>query len=71
MSAPLLKLGKRVGRLPFSHADVRTLHAFAGQAALALELAEARRDAERLGGSFHAAARPQGGTHLEWSVPLT
>ncbi|MBG0816522.1 GAF domain-containing protein [Planomonospora sp. ID82291] len=45
----VLKLGKRAGRVPFSHADVRTLHAFAGQAALALELAETRRDAERLG----------------------
>ncbi|MFC4062612.1 GAF domain-containing protein [Planomonospora corallina] len=45
----VLKLGKRIGRLPFSHADLRTLHAFAGQAALALELAEARRDAELLG----------------------
>ncbi|GAA3133401.1 two-component system sensor histidine kinase [Planomonospora alba] len=45
----VLKLGKRIGRLPFSQADLRTLHAFAGQAALALELAEARRDAELLG----------------------
>ncbi|MFI7150188.1 GAF domain-containing protein [Nonomuraea sp. NPDC050022] len=40
---------KRSGRLPFSAADLRMLGAFAGQAAIALELAEARRDAERLG----------------------
>ncbi|MCF6476129.1 GAF domain-containing protein [Nonomuraea sp. MG754425] len=45
----VLVLGKRGGRLPFSAADLQVLQAFAGQAALALELAEARRDAERLG----------------------
>ncbi|GII81677.1 histidine kinase [Sphaerisporangium rufum] len=45
----VLSLGKRHGRPPFGHAELRTLHAFAGQAALALELAETRRDAERLG----------------------
>ncbi|MFI7613536.1 GAF domain-containing protein [Nonomuraea terrae] len=44
----VLVLAKRSGRLPFSAADQRMLHAFAGQAAIALELAEARRDAERL-----------------------
>ncbi|WP_214321697.1 sensor histidine kinase [Nonomuraea sediminis] len=45
----VLVLTKRSGRLPFSSADVRMVEAFAGQAAIALELAEARRDAERLG----------------------
>ncbi|GAA3235761.1 sensor histidine kinase [Nonomuraea helvata] len=45
----VLALAKRSGRLPFSTADQQMLHAFAGQAAIALELAEARRDAERLG----------------------
>ncbi|MBE1583356.1 GAF domain-containing protein [Nonomuraea angiospora] len=45
----VLALAKRGGRLPFSAADRQMLHAFAGQAAIALELAEARRDAERLG----------------------
>nr|WP_055501370.1 GAF domain-containing protein [Nonomuraea pusilla] len=45
----VLGLTKRTGRLPFSTADVRMLEAFAGQAAIALELAEARKDAERLG----------------------
>jgi signal transduction histidine kinase len=45
----VLLLGKRSGRLPFNQAEVRMLHAFAGQAAIALELAEARKDAERLG----------------------
>ncbi|GAA2837205.1 GAF domain-containing protein [Nonomuraea rubra] len=45
----VLMLGKRSGRLPFSGADRQMLQAFAGQAALALELAETRRDAERLG----------------------
>nr|SBO97891.1 GAF:ATP-binding region, ATPase-like [Nonomuraea gerenzanensis] len=45
----VLVLAKRSGRLPFSWADLQMLQAFAGQAALALELAEARRDAERLG----------------------
>jgi signal transduction histidine kinase len=45
----VLLLGKQPGRLPFSQAEVRMLHAFAGQAAIALELAETRKDAERLG----------------------
>ncbi|MFB9682373.1 GAF domain-containing sensor histidine kinase, partial [Streptosporangium vulgare] len=45
----VLVLGKRPGRVPFSHTELRTLHSFAGQAAVALELAEARQDAERLG----------------------
>ncbi|HEX4813578.1 GAF domain-containing sensor histidine kinase [Nonomuraea sp. NPDC049480] len=45
----VLALAKRSGRLPFSGADQQMLESFAGQAAVALELAEARRDAERLG----------------------
>jgi len=45
----VLALAKRSGRLPFSGGDLRMLQAFAGQAAIALELAETRRDAERLG----------------------
>ncbi|TMS00362.1 GAF domain-containing protein [Nonomuraea basaltis] len=45
----VLTLAKRSGRLPFSRADQQMLESFAGQAAVALELAEARRDAERLG----------------------
>ncbi|KAB8183925.1 GAF domain-containing protein [Nonomuraea phyllanthi] len=45
----VLVLAKRSGRLPFSMTDQRMLQAFAAQAAIALELAEARRDAERLG----------------------
>ncbi|MFG1969077.1 GAF domain-containing sensor histidine kinase [Nonomuraea fuscirosea] len=45
----VLMLAKRSGRLPFSGAAEQMLRAFAGQAAVALELAEARRDAERLG----------------------
>jgi signal transduction histidine kinase len=45
----VLSLGKRSGRIPFSMSEVRTLHAFAGQAAVALELADTRKDAERLG----------------------
>jgi len=45
----VLALAKRSGRLPFSGADLRMLEAFAGQAAIALELAETRRHAERLG----------------------
>ncbi|MEV6979662.1 GAF domain-containing sensor histidine kinase [Sphaerisporangium sp. NPDC051017] len=45
----VLALGKRPGRLPFTPSMLRMLHAFAGQAAIALELAEARQDAERLG----------------------
>ncbi|MEZ0075248.1 GAF domain-containing protein [Planotetraspora sp. GP83] len=45
----VFSLAKRSGRLPFSNSELRTLHAFAGQAAVALELAETRKDAERLG----------------------
>ncbi|TMR90699.1 GAF domain-containing protein [Nonomuraea basaltis] len=45
----VLALAKRSGRLPFSGADQQMLESFADQAAVALELAEARRDAERLG----------------------
>ncbi|MEV7013616.1 GAF domain-containing sensor histidine kinase, partial [Streptosporangium sp. NPDC051022] len=45
----VLSLGKRSGRIPFSWAELHTLHSFAGQAAIALELAETRMDAERLG----------------------
>ncbi|MFD1938549.1 MULTISPECIES: sensor histidine kinase [Nonomuraea] len=45
----VLALARYSGRLPFSDADQQMLHAFADQAAIALELAEARRDAERLG----------------------
>ncbi|WP_113701552.1 GAF domain-containing sensor histidine kinase [Nonomuraea lactucae] len=44
----VLALAKRSGRLPFSASDLRMLESFAGQAAIALELAEARRHAERL-----------------------
>ncbi|MFC4015168.1 GAF domain-containing protein [Nonomuraea purpurea] len=45
----VLVLAKRTGRLPFSGGNEQMLQSFAGQAAIALELAEARRDAERLG----------------------
>lgn len=45
----VLSLGKRSGRIPFNQAELRTLHSFAGQAAIALKLAESRMDAERLG----------------------
>jgi signal transduction histidine kinase len=44
----VLALAKRAGRLPFSSSELHMLEAFAGQAAIALELAEARRHAERL-----------------------
>lgn len=44
----VLLLGKQPGRIPFGQAGLRTLHSFAGQAAVALELAERRVDAERL-----------------------
>ncbi|GAA3973941.1 GAF domain-containing protein [Thermobifida alba] len=44
----VLILGNRAGRLPFPVPTVHMLHAFAGHAAVTLELAEARRDAERL-----------------------
>ncbi|MEV1206362.1 GAF domain-containing sensor histidine kinase, partial [Microbispora rosea] len=45
----VLSLARRPGRVPFSRAEVCMVHSFAGQAAVALELAETRRDAERLG----------------------
>ncbi|ASU85960.1 histidine kinase [Nocardiopsis gilva YIM 90087] len=44
----VLLLGKLGARSPFNDATRRMLDAFSGQAAVALELAEARRDAERL-----------------------
>ncbi|MEO3811601.1 GAF domain-containing sensor histidine kinase [Sphaerisporangium sp. B11E5] len=45
----VLTLVKRSGRFPFTESMLHMLQAFAGQAAIALELAEARQDAERLG----------------------
>ncbi|GIH22196.1 histidine kinase [Acrocarpospora phusangensis] len=45
----VLALGRREGRMPFTPGMLRMLHGFAGQAAIALELAETRKDAERLG----------------------
>ncbi|HEY9522722.1 MAG TPA: GAF domain-containing protein [Thermopolyspora sp.] len=45
----VLGLAKREGRLPFTGTELRMVESLAGQAAIALELAEARRDAERLG----------------------
>ncbi|WP_283137140.1 sensor histidine kinase [Rhizohabitans arisaemae] len=45
----VMSLGKRPGRVPFAGAELSMLHSFAGQAAVAMELAEVRRDAERLG----------------------
>nr|WP_176993709.1 GAF domain-containing protein [Nonomuraea jiangxiensis] len=45
----VLVLAKRSGRPRFSRIDRQVLRGFADQAAIALELAEARRDAERLG----------------------
>ncbi|TMS00310.1 GAF domain-containing sensor histidine kinase [Nonomuraea basaltis] len=44
----VLGLAKRTGRVPFSGADEQVVQSFAGHAAIALELAEARRDAEHL-----------------------
>ncbi|MEO3873843.1 GAF domain-containing protein [Nonomuraea sp. B12E4] len=44
----VLGLAKRTGQVPFSGGDEEVVRSFAGQAAIALELAEARRDAERL-----------------------
>ncbi|WP_393916197.1 sensor histidine kinase [Halostreptopolyspora alba] len=44
----VLLLAKSGARAPFNDATRRMLDAFAGQAAVALELAEARQDAERL-----------------------
>ncbi|GAA4947540.1 two-component system sensor histidine kinase [Streptomonospora halophila] len=44
----VLVLGRTAGSEPFPPTTVRMLHTYAGHAALALELAEARSDAERL-----------------------
>jgi signal transduction histidine kinase len=44
----VLLLGRLVGRTPFSDDDSGPLLGFAGQAALALELAQRRRDAEQI-----------------------
>ncbi|WP_030684402.1 GAF domain-containing protein [Streptomyces sp. NRRL B-1347] len=44
----VLVLGRLSGRTPFSDADAGPLLGFAGQAALALELADRRRDAEQV-----------------------
>jgi len=44
----VLLLGRLPGRKPFSETDTGPLLGFAGQAALALELAESRRDAEQI-----------------------
>ncbi|MEU6912804.1 sensor histidine kinase [Streptomyces olindensis] len=44
----VLLLGRSAGRTPFTDADTRPLRGFAEQAALALELAERRRDAEQI-----------------------
>uniref|UniRef100_A0AAU2K088 GAF domain-containing protein n=1 Tax=Streptomyces sp. NBC_00049 TaxID=2903617 RepID=A0AAU2K088_9ACTN len=46
--AGVLILARRRGRAPFSAAGVAALPGFAGQAALALELADRRRDAEQM-----------------------
>ncbi|MEW2497958.1 GAF domain-containing protein [Streptomyces nodosus] len=43
-----LVLGRTAGRTPFTETDAGPLLGFAGQAALALELAERRRDAEQI-----------------------
>ncbi|GGV32139.1 sensor histidine kinase [Streptomyces spectabilis] len=47
-SRGVLVLGRLSGRTPFSDADAGPLLGFAGQAALALELADRRRDAEQI-----------------------
>ncbi|WP_046470697.1 sensor histidine kinase [Allosalinactinospora lopnorensis] len=44
----LLLLGRQSGRSRFTPSTVQMLHAFAGHAAVAMELADARRDTERL-----------------------
>ncbi|MCX5320836.1 GAF domain-containing protein [Streptomyces sp. NBC_00120] len=44
----VLMLARRRGRPPFAAAEVAALPAFTGQAALALELADRRRDAEQM-----------------------
>ncbi|WP_250213312.1 sensor histidine kinase [Acrocarpospora catenulata] len=45
----VLAIGKRPGRMPYTLPILRMLKAFADQAAIALELAETRQHAERLG----------------------
>ncbi|WP_344865766.1 sensor histidine kinase, partial [Planomonospora alba] len=45
----VLGLAKRNGAPPFGEGDLRMAEALAGQASISLELADARRDAERLG----------------------
>jgi signal transduction histidine kinase len=47
-SIGVLVLGRSAGRTPFTDDDAGPLLGFAGQAALALELAERRRDAEQI-----------------------
>ncbi|MGW4936542.1 GAF domain-containing protein [Streptomyces sp. NPDC004166] len=47
-SIGVLVLGRTAGRTPFTDTDAGPLLGFAGQAALALELAERRRDAEQI-----------------------
>ncbi|GAA3039298.1 two-component system sensor histidine kinase [Streptomyces glomeratus] len=47
-SLGVLLLGRTAGRTPFTDTDAGPLLGFAGQAALALELAERRRDAEQI-----------------------
>ncbi|MGW7363723.1 GAF domain-containing protein [Streptomyces sp. NPDC054841] len=44
----VLMLARRTGRPPFTETETAPLSGFAGQAALALELAERRRDAEQM-----------------------
>ncbi len=44
----VLGLGKRPGRIPFGASSMEMLTSFAAQATVALELAETRRDAERI-----------------------
>jgi GAF domain-containing protein len=44
----VLTVGRRPGAMPLARAVVESVEAFAAQAAIALELAERRRDAERL-----------------------
>ncbi|MEV4946763.1 GAF domain-containing protein [Streptomyces sp. NPDC053755] len=44
----VLILARRTGRAPFAGAEISALPGFAGQAALALELADRRRDAEQV-----------------------
>jgi signal transduction histidine kinase len=44
----VLTVGRRAGSMPLTHAAVEMVAAFAAQAAIALELADARRDAEQV-----------------------